>query len=670
MPTVTASCRSHLLALALAGCAGGGGADAGADLAVAMVGSCTIDNNTPDAPAALGAMAQTGQVCPLGDEDWYAIDVPQGADLIDLSVGYPDAATRVSISAQLFQSDGKTPIAGGQLADSRVGVRKGLVGTTLRVPQPGRYLLLVRDAANAEADAVNGYVLRAQTAKDPDTHEPNDTAASASIPDGKPGWLAWRGDVDLFKVNVPQGSTLLSMKLLNPAASKAVLHYRVTNGGGNVAVEGDLAPSAQAIDAVRAVPSQGDYTVALSYVDGSAPDRRPEAAYTIDLAALPELDANDQGIRNDDGVTATCLGGNDMAGCGSDYAGMAQQFSGKGQIGSLGDRDVFRFDVASGVPALVEIEAKMGITRLQLAVDLLVPHAASTCTKDADCVALNQTCKADTDCELSHTCLPAAAYHFCANGQPCRLCAGASACLPLDARSGKQVCAAPQYLAHDADGAVAEQGGMNVVRTAQPILQAGPVYVVVHDFQDDAFDRAQDYTLDVRTMPEPDPWDQPASAAARNNFYDPYPQANDNLAPSAARAKDISDDLLAGKTTSGFISYASDEDWFYFRHPCPKLDCGLVFEWTQPGPSAVKAAFLMRRDDLSIHESWTYTGNVPPPALPGPRSPPVFCNSSLGGGTRGIARLTSGHPNPVPALAAPDPGVTARNGARRSGDLQ
>ena len=159
MPTVTASFRSKLLALALAGCAagcgGGDGADAGADLAVAMIGSCTIDNNTTDAPAVLGAMAQTsviGQVCPLGDEDWYAIDVPQGADLIDLSVGYPDAATRVSISAQLFLADGMTPVAGGQLADSRVGVRKGLVGTTLRVPQPGRYLLLVRDAAGAERE--------------------------------------------------------------------------------------------------------------------------------------------------------------------------------------------------------------------------------------------------------------------------------------------------------------------------------------------------------------------------------------------------------------------------------------------------------------------------------------------------------------------------------------
>lgn len=623
MPTVTASCRSALaplaLALALAACSGGGSSDGGADdLAGLMAGSCTIDTSSPAAPIAIGAMPATGQVCPRGDEDWYAIDVPQGADLIDLGAGYPDAATRVSVSAQLFQADGKTPVSNGQLVDGRVGVRKGLLSTTLRVPQPGRYLLLVRDAANTESDAVNSYVIRATTAKDPDTHEPNDTIATAKSPDGQPGWFASRGDVDQFKVTIPQGSTLLAMKLLNPAAAKAVLHYRVLSSVGNLVGEGDAPPSDQLIDAVRVMPSQGDFTVALSAAGDAPPDRRPEAAYTIDLAPLAELDPNDQGVRNDDGATAICLGGNDGNGCGMDYAGTPQRFAGQGQIGSLGDRDVFRFDVASGVPALVEIEARIGKSPVQLAVDVVVPHAGSTCTADSDCVAINQTCKADSDCELSHACLPAAAYHFCPNGAPCRLCAGATACLPLDARGGKQVCGVPQYLVHDDDGMMTEQGGANVIRTAQPLLQTGPVYVVVHDFQDDAFDRSQGYTLDVRTLVEPDPWDQPPTAAARNNFYDPYPAANDSLAPSAARAKDITDDLMAGKATTGLISYSSDEDWFFFKHPCPKLDCGLVFEWTQPGPSPVKVAFLMRRDDLSIHESWTYTGNVQPPALAGP----------------------------------------------------
>ena len=104
----------------------------------------------------------------------------------------------------------------------------------------------------------------------------------------------------------------------------------------------------------------------------------------------------------------------------------------------------------------------------------------------------------------------------------------------------------------------------------------------------------------------------------RNNFYNPYPMQDDDLRPSQARARDVSDDLLGGRPITGFLSYSSDEDWFSFRHPCPKMDCGLVFEWTQPGPSAVRVAFLMRRDDLAIHESWTYSGQVPTPALPGP----------------------------------------------------
>jgi hypothetical protein len=248
---------------------------------------------------------------------------------------------------------------------------------------------------------------------------------------------------------------------------------------------------------------------------------------------------------------------------------------------------------------------------MQLAIDLLVPHAGSKCSKDEECAAINLPCKDDSDCELSHSCLPAASYTFCAGGQPCRLCAGAGACVPVDKPGGKKVCAAPQYLVHDTKGT-------NALRTAQPLFQAGPYYVVIHDFQDDAFAYGVDYSLDVSVSPEPDPLDQSPTPSMRNNFYDPYPMQDQNLAPSQARARDVTDDLAAGRAITGLISYASDEDWFSFKHPCPKMNCGLVFEWTQPGPSPVRLAVLMRRDDQMLHESFTYNGQVPTSALPGP----------------------------------------------------
>jgi len=80
--------------------------------------------------------------------------------------------------------------------------------------------------------------------------------------------------------------------------------------------------------------------------------------------------------------------------------------------------------------------------------------------------------------------------------------------------------------------------------------------------------------------------------AGRNNFYNPYPIQTTNLAPSQARAKDITAQINAGTSITGFISYQSDEDWYWFEHPCPGQDCGLVFEYVQPGPSPVRPVFL------------------------------------------------------------------------------
>jgi hypothetical protein len=168
------------------------------------------------------------------------------------------------------------------------------------------------------------------------------------------------------------------------------------------------------------------------------------------------------------------------------------------------------------------------------------------------------------------------------------------------------------YSALDADGGmVVGKDGFNTVRTAQPLFAAGPVFVVVHDGKDDQYDPALLYTLDVQVVPEPDPLDNSTTAASRNNFYNPYPIQSTSLKPSQARAKDISAEILAGTSIAGYISYQSDEDWFSFAHPCPGTNCGLVFEWMQPGPSPVRPVFLLRRDDLSLHESWTYTGTVP-----------------------------------------------------------
>jgi hypothetical protein len=74
----------------------------------------------------------------------------------------------------------------------------------------------------------------------------------------------------------------------------------------------------------------------------------------------------------------------------------------------------------------------------------------------------------------------------------------------------------------------------------------------------------------------------------------------------------------APQTITGYISYQTDNDWFSFQHPCPGMNCGIQFEWTQPGPSPVDVAFFMLDEDLGLHESFAYTGATPTTSLTSP----------------------------------------------------
>jgi len=225
------------------------------------------------------------------------------------------------------------------------------------------------------------------------------------------------------------------------------------------------------------------------------------------------------------------------------------------------------------------------------------------------------SCQKADDCELSHQCVTATAG-ACATAT-CRQCAGAGVCLALPHIPGKSACGVTIYTTADRPAPTPGSDGKITVRTAQPIFSAGPVYVVVHDNKDDQFDPAVSYSLDVRVAPEPDPMDNSTDPAARNNFYNPNrpreekPGAEPDLTPQKPRAKDITAQIMAGTPVAGYISYQSDEDWFWFNHPCPGADCGLIFEYVQPGPSPVRPAFLLRTSDLNLHESWTYTKTTP-----------------------------------------------------------
>jgi len=75
---------------------------------------CVVDDSTGAAsaiPLQLGAKA-TGQICPPGDRDFFAINVDPGMNLLDVNLAYPSALTKVTLQVSLLEADG-LPRCGG-----------------------------------------------------------------------------------------------------------------------------------------------------------------------------------------------------------------------------------------------------------------------------------------------------------------------------------------------------------------------------------------------------------------------------------------------------------------------------------------------------------------------------------------------------------------------------
>ena len=592
--------------------------DAGGGDDDTIAGTCVVDGSRDASTAiavdgsASAAQTASGQIWPLADVDWYSLTVPAGSDLLDLKVGYATAVTRIDLQANLYAADATTAIDGGQLADDKPDDSQSNLTSTAKVT-PGSYFLAVRDVSDDERDDVGSYAITLTAAKDPDTHEPNDTVAQAKVADGVAGYFAYAQDVDVYKVTITAGLPVLQIQLTSAAGSKAVVEYTLQNAGGTIFASGGANPGTT-LTQQRPLVTPGDYFIVLKQEPNRAPDRTATGVYTLVLTPEAEPDVNEGATRNDVGANATPLGPGNMPASGFDGTADVTLAQKVGRIASSGDRDFYRLDLASGAPAVVEITlSQQAPAATQLAFDLVVPEATSTCTNDGDCDSLNIACNSDFDCELSHLCLPQGSYHFCPAGQTCRRCVGGGACVPSGVGQQK-VCGAPQFLAQVT---ASPSSGTSTLRTAQPLFTAGTYFIAVHDFKDDQYDDARDYSLDVKLWRELDPNDRGATPAARNNFYDPYPLQGQNYAASRDRAIDGTLAISGPVGVTGIISYASDEDWFKFKYPCKDIatntvpaTCGLQFEWDQPTSQNLRIVVLMRREDLGIHQSFYYAGTL------------------------------------------------------------
>jgi hypothetical protein len=556
-------------------------------------------------------------ICYEGSANWYVIDVPSGDTLLDIAAGYGAAANspvQLDVKAYYLTTGTKTLTLVQELTAATMSdAGTDSIQTTLHAVQSGSYYLQVADAHNVNFDANNSYTLTVDYAVDPDSHEPNDTTAQAKPSDSKPGYLAYLGDLDIFETSVANANDLLTLSITNPTTASASVSYSIASSTGTVLTTGSAPPQAKPYTTQLAVSAAGTYYVTLSSPAGTVPSHAASSGYTITFGSMTNPDT----LNNHTIATAACPGGGSGP-CSMAFSGTTVTLpSETAYITVPGQRDFYRVDVTSGAALVLQMKlTSAASTPVKYAVDLLTPDPNSACTADTDCQAMNLPCTprvvpdaggfiSDTDCELSHACLDPGNYKFCSGSTACSLCQGAGLCIQNGSGSGG-VCAVPQYLSAFTPGGT--MAGGPTVSTAQPLFSNGTYYVNVHDASYQNTDLTNPYTLTLEMAAEPDPNDQSTVAAMRNNFYDPYPSNFSDEKPNIARAVDITSQLQSGTPVTGYISYQSDNDWYKFQHPCPGQNCALDFTWTQPGPSNVHVAFYMLNDDLSLHESFSYSG--------------------------------------------------------------
>lgn len=610
-----------LIALtSVGGCNSSSGGSSSPDAGGTNVACSSNVGNSAGNPATItSGKTNTGMLCYQGVSNWFVITVPAGDTLLDVSAGYPaNVTTPVDLDVKVyFQTNSTTLTLVQELEASNQGDAgsngPGEIKTTLLVAKPGQYFIQASDAHNQSFDQTNAYSLTVGYAVDPDTHEPNDTTALAKPADGKPGWLAYQGDLDIFTTTAASASDLLALGIVNPASAHSAVDYTVTDSSGTTLAEGSAPPSAKTYSTALAISAAGQFYVTLSSPTGTIPDRTAADGYTLTFSTMTNPDT----VPNHSIATAVCPGGGGSGPCTMAYTGsgpitLPPQMS---FLSVPGQADFYRVDVTSGAALVLEMDLTSSTTTVQYALDLLTPDPASACQSDSDCKALDEPCMSDNDCELSHACLTAGQYNFCpTQGVACQLCEGSGLCIPNANGSGGGLCAAAQFLTSFSPGQ--PPSGAANVSTAQPLFSnATSYYVRVHDATYTNYDDTNPYTLTLKMEPEPDPYDQSTTAAQRNNFYNPYPTSMTDRTPDKARAVPLTL-AQAESGITGFISYQTDEDWFSFESPCDPdagvANCGIDFQWIQPVSNVKVAIFILDAASLLPAESMAYSGTVPP----------------------------------------------------------
>lgn len=549
---------------------------------------CTFDDaEGPNSAIALTAgEARTGQVCPVEDEDWFALTVPDGHHLVDVKLAMDGPLSPIEPTYAIWsKADDGSPaeVVAGPPADE-VGGDLAL----LHCLAPGSYLVSVRDQGDDAQDFRRSYALEATTRPNPDTAEPNDTpetAVALTAGTAVQGTIACRGDVDAYSIEAG-ANTLLRVQLSSDVA-RYEPQVRVLSADGAVIMsEANAAGTVQAtaIDRYVVLPGAGRYSVMVSDNDGRHADA--DVAYSLTVLTVDDQDPNEP---NNRAVEATALSQTAVT-CGATFSPWMEVV---GTVGAPGDPDWYRIPLSGCDRGILEAEMVFDTAGLsdtqawdvsdsvQAALAVVRGHAGSACGADSDCRQLQKACRNDWECAgYSNTCLPEG------------LCAGAVSCLE------EAVCGATMvqrnYAAPNRPGTITEPPPANVARVAVPLEGAQSMYIRAGDYQANGANADVPYRLRVRVRAETDVH-EPDNVYVRDLYretgtgvhrplattvpvHDCAPvQVDAGMGPDGgfidAGPPPEPDCCTGGDWIEGSIGYENDSDWYRYQHPCPGEDC-------------------------------------------------------------------------------------------------
>lgn len=563
-----------LYLLPLLACTKSGGKGA-TDDSSAVAEGCAFDTDESAAANALtldAAAPTEAELCPEGDQDWYAMSVPAGDDLLTIDLGIDAPLSSLDVSYNVYLPDGATVVASPSSGEAATAGKPISVTHGLGA---GDYLLRVRDLGDDAEDENHPYSVGFSTEPDPDANEPNNSAsdATASGTDVE-GYVAYREDEDWFSFTAPDRG--LAHITLEMAAGGIAPSFQVLDakGTGLVSYANESGNRKDTlIDIWQAIDVAGTYYVVVSDDDLTEFDDAVPYTLTVDVQTDP--DTNEP---NDDALTATELG---SQACNTGFGTMMTR---TGYLAASGDNDWYALDVSGCTNGVIEYSVDFDNpgalpTELTTQVRLVREVDDQSCTENAECGKLTAyPCVEDLDCQYVGNDCDASGF-----------CAGAGLCLDTGHCTASVI----------SDTALDLTPGN--IKVAAPIRGWSRLFVTVADAGSDANSVTEPYQLNVHIEDDPDPHEPNEMYYAKvakdewSWYHEPFateiPIYDSTVDLKDPKEAPLWSSCATDPWTDGVLAYKYDQDWFHYPSPCPGEDCmvrisyqidgGAIDHWTR-----------------------------------------------------------------------------------------